>query len=100
MTDTLKPCAYCDDPMKVNNAGGTFGHAEQGDCILGQLAWQHSPKFIAAWNRRARLIAEAPALAEALESVIQIAEGVPMTGIDAENRITQARAVLARVRGE
>ena len=34
----IKPCPFCDDPMKIDKSG-LLMHVEQGNCIIGQLSF-------------------------------------------------------------
>lgn len=49
---------------------------------------------------RCRAIAAAPKMAEVLAELLQVYDGVPMTGIEAARRADKARSVLAKVREE
>lgn len=52
MSEELKPCPFCDDPM-VLAFGETLQHEHKTDCPIGQMAWggRHA---VERWNRRAR----------------------------------------------
>ncbi len=63
--EPLLACPLCSDPMRIV-AGDTLQHVNQGDCLIGALAWQASPSFLTRWNRR-----PAPATIPAFEGEVE-----------------------------
>lgn len=55
MTDTLKPCPFCDDPMKVGKH--TIRHTDSfADCLIGKH--EFPVEWIGRWNTRTALNTE------------------------------------------
>ena len=62
----------------------------------GYLSWDNDETR----DANAHLIAAAPDLLEALIELLQVQDGVPMTGIDATRRSDLARAAIAKAKGQ
>jgi hypothetical protein len=106
----------------LETAPGPWRACHNGQCSCGfvwsiaddvHVASVHGPSALGAdWYggdkapndamqvANAHLIAAAPALYEALEGLVPVASGHPMSGIEAESRLQAALSALALARGE
>lgn len=46
----LLPCPFCGDKMLHDAEAGIIKHINQGDCIIGQMAWMDT--WDGRWNKR------------------------------------------------
>ena len=57
-------------------------------------------KTVAQSEANARLIAAAPELLEACIGLLQVQDGIPMTGLEATRKAVNARAAIAKAKGK
>ena len=90
-----KVCKHTPGPWKLDDDDAVIGITDDGGNIvcLGPEGWE---KSMARWEANARLIAAAPELLEALQSIVGELDEGEVWG----SSITKAKAAIAKATGE
>ena len=96
----MKKATHTPGPWRVSLVDDTRVEDATGNCVAEIDGDYNQPETWPAMEANSRLIAAAPDLLEALERMTYLQSGGPVKSSDADKWLKEARAAIAKAKGE